>query len=311
MLGSTSLPLVRWGGEVEPNLHDYGRAGRLRPSRSALHRHGGRGHQIPAGFWGRNRTGYRQHKINSGAELSVGGLIGPAPLALQRCRAMRGLSCPASLAWPQPQFRHIKLLRCPSCGGRSMSKWIEEAMRAPRDAWALLLGLASACSIFALLHHPFEKEPLRAVVEHWQFWSQEFWGALASFAGWSIPKTLAISLTTMVFSCAVLLRGVLRGQVVEWAHAEAQGSERLLRGLFLLLTGGVAAAGYTIMQYEALGSQATGVVTLLPNLVGALALASALQSTPRSFFAVVIAAIALLLIDRIPLLPAATVVAGS
>jgi hypothetical protein len=52
---------------------------------------------------------------------------------------------------------------------------------APVDAWALAAGLASALSILGMLHPEFASEPLRVIVEHWRYWSHEFWTSIATY----------------------------------------------------------------------------------------------------------------------------------
>ncbi|MEQ1865633.1 MAG: hypothetical protein ABL996_13415 [Micropepsaceae bacterium] len=188
-----------------------------------------------------------------------------------------------------------------------MNDWFKEAFRAPLDAWGLLLGLGSAFSVLALLHHEFAMEPLRVVIENWHYWSDEFWGALGSVFGLEVPRRLAICLSMMAFSIAVLIRGLVRseGMSLRLRSLLAFAASRLVvfvtvGGLILILV----MLGYAkLLDIAVRGVDPDEPLSLTAQIAIWTGLASMLLAmvfTPRSFFGVVIAAITLLLIDRIP-----------
>lgn len=182
-----------------------------------------------------------------------------------------------------------------------MNKWISEALRAPLDAWGLLLGLASACSILALLKYEFAKEPLRVILNNWRYWSHEFWGWLLSAVGIQLPKDIAVAITMLILCAAVLFRGLARNQTVESAPPTTMNDTLWFVGLLVgLLATFVFGIITNIDPASGTSDWSPAIVTLLA-FAASIFLWLALLSTPRSFFGVVIAAIALLLIDRIPM----------
>jgi hypothetical protein len=192
-------------------------------------------------------------------------------------------------------------------GAGALKSWMEEALNAPRDAWGLLLGIASALSIFALVRHEFTYEPLRIVLYNWQELSHAFWSTIGKFFDISLPKPLAIALTMALLGVAVLIRGTVRQQIVQikfnfvfWLCAAVGW---LIVGYLTLLAYSI---GTPIAERRELDEGLRLVSAGVAGFGGGSLLAAALF-TPRSFFGVVIAAIALLLIDQIPLLPAAAV----
>lgn len=181
-----------------------------------------------------------------------------------------------------------------------MNKWIEEALQAPRDAWGLLLGLASAFSILALLHNQFESEPMRVVMDSWRMWSHQAWSMVGNFLHIDIGRYRAVLLTACILNWAVLLRGAARSQLV-WP-----GNNGLIVLLALVCGGAATALLADAATAPFPNEMAQGDGSPLIVLAMLLAVVSAFAFAPRSFFGVVIAGILLLLIDRIPILPAAS-----
>lgn len=192
-----------------------------------------------------------------------------------------------------------------------MSKWVEEVFQAPRDAWGLLLGLASALSILALVRHEFATEPLRVVLQNWSAWSHSFWSNIAGLVDWHPTASYAAALTAVVLTWAMVLRGYARNQVVAFFETRDRAWLKSIP-IFLIGVGfAIILASEVLRPIE--GTD-TRTLSLFEGLLGIsllyvgipLGLTVCFMKTPRSFFGVAIAGIALLLIDQIPLLPAAT-----
>lgn len=179
-----------------------------------------------------------------------------------------------------------------------MSNWIEEALQAPKDAWALLTGLASAFSILALIQHEFSTEPLRVVVRNWSFWSQAFWPLVIPV---EIAKPIAELLTAAVFSWIVVGRGILRRQGVLSPWTLVLGL--MIVGLVTSLLKDLVPL-FLPNAFPSLDTPQNAGAGVFAFLVLCIGLTTSVVVTPRSFFGVVIAGLLLLLIDRIPILPA-------
>jgi len=191
-----------------------------------------------------------------------------------------------------------------------MNKWIEEALQAPRDARALLLGLVAACSVFALLRHEFATEPLRVLLASWSYWSHAFWQACADLLRLKLYQGQSGLLTLTVMTWIVFLRGHIRGQSLtpvrswwDWLGLFVVG---VALGFGLLLV----VVAMAVWEKVPAGYEAPplirGLMMFCILLALPMGLVAAIVKTPRSFFGVVIAAIAILLIDKRPLLPTAT-----
>ena len=192
-----------------------------------------------------------------------------------------------------------------------MSNWTEEAIQAPRDAWGLLIGLASAGSIFALLRHEFTKEPLRVAIDNWQYWSHGFWAAIGQIVHLAVKPDVAAFYTATALTWIVVLRGVARGQTVHnlfggrrWPWFAAYGVSMIV--MFVMIGIVVVPLASSAAVVDDTSLKINSFILLFCTIVWPLGISYSLLRTPRSFFGVVIAAIALLLIDRIPLLAAAT-----
>lgn len=184
-----------------------------------------------------------------------------------------------------------------------MNNWMEETLQAPRDAWGLLLGLATSFSIFALLRHEFANEPLRVVLQNWALWSHLFWGWFAGLLQLQVSPILARCLTVLALSCAVLLRGFVRRQSLPEVRISGSGANRTVIGFLLLLLYLAVFVAMLMPIALAIGNDEPMTTGLeLPIAVAsALVLTIALIQTPRSFWGVVLASAALFAVGTIPI----------
>lgn len=188
-----------------------------------------------------------------------------------------------------------------------MRDWIEEALQAPRDAWGLLLGLVSAFSFVALLKYQFSHEPMRFLMENWKHWSHAFWTYLASFINVRPEAVDAHILTATVLFWAVYFRGYFKDKTVDVPGSVVVALfpvALFLCAIFLMNLGDPINNAVRNNNFFAI----IGGLALLSAFP--LAIALGIAKTPRSFFGFVIAVLVLLIIDRIPLLPAAASAAG-
>lgn len=192
-----------------------------------------------------------------------------------------------------------------------MNKWIEEALRAPRDAVALLLGLVTAFSIFALVRHEFASEPVRVVLANFSYWSHSFWQAVGNVLSLKVSPVGAGVLTSTALVWTVFARGLSRGQAIEFLGRPVTWRRGLLWAavFFLAFVTWMIAVLAVISPLGTTTDDGPFVVVVAVGsmlLLCPLGITLALTKTPRSFFGVVIAGLLLLMIDRIPILPAAT-----
>jgi hypothetical protein len=185
-----------------------------------------------------------------------------------------------------------------------VGKWFEEMLQAPRDAVALLLGLVAAFSVLALLRHEFASEPLRVVFANWNYWSHLFWQFFADLIDIEVNSRESHMLTATIMVWAVFLRGYFRAQIVTlglpvWAWGLICWVSFHIGGFWL-------SSSAVELPYPEDGKWLPPIVGMICLATFGIGIAVSLLKAPRSFFGIVIAAIALLLIDKIPLLPAAT-----